>query len=374
MPEKIAPDSLLNICTPSASYPIMIGSGQLTCAGELLVPYIAGDKVFVVTDEDVAAHYLEPLKLSLLDSDKEIRQFILPAGEKTKSIATFEQLMLQMLEARPDRKTTILALGGGVIGDLAGFAASVMLRGVPYIQLPTSLLAQVDSSVGGKTAVNCRAGKNLIGTFYQPKAVIIDMETLQTLPQRQLLAGYGEILKYGLLGDVAFYERLLKQGEQMLKNDLRLLQPVIAHCCSMKAAIVNADEKEAGQRALLNLGHTFGHAIEAVAAYDGTVLHGEAVALGCLMALSLSHRLGYIERKEVKRFERHLRAVGLPVRLRDLAYTGSWKPAELSRYCYGDKKAEGGKTTFVILEAIGQASLVRDVDDSLITEIFTEFH
>ncbi len=365
--------TVLTIDTGKDTYPIVIEEGLVSQMAEALEPYIDGHQALIVTDTNVSRHYVTPVVEALDRLGKQYQVFTLPAGEATKSFVQFERLCEEMLATQLDRQTTVIALGGGVIGDITGFAASVLLRGVPYIQIPTTLLAQVDSSVGGKTAINTSAGKNLVGSFYQPNAVLIDVATLTTLPRRELLAGYAEVLKYGLLGDRKFYEQLLREGENALSGDTERLRAIIRHCCSMKAAIVSEDEKEKGQRALLNLGHTFGHAIEKMAGYDGRVLHGEAVAIGCLMAMSLSRHYGKVTPDEIERLKRHYHEVGLPVCLKDLDAAQAWDAATLTGYCYQDKKASGGKTTFIVLDAIGQARIERNVMDDHIEMIFEEY-
>jgi 3-dehydroquinate synthase len=352
-------------------YPIVMGEGMLAAVDDLIAPYALGHKLVIVTDDAVAAHYLAPVQAACERLGKDVRVVRVAAGESSKSFATFQNVCEEVLAFQPDRKTLLVALGGGGVGDLTGFVASVLLRGLPFIQIPTTLLAQVDSSVGGKTAINCAAGKNLIGSFYQPVAVIMDIATLDTLPRRELLAGYAEVLKYGLLGDSDFYERLLSEGEAMLTGNRALRRDIIRHCCAMKAAIVEEDEKEQGKRALLNLGHTFGHAIEKLAGYDGRVLHGEAVALGCLMAMTLS--VPAVSEAEVERLKAHYRAVGLPCRLSELQADVVWDVELLTHACYGDKKASDGGLTFVTLRAVGDAVVSKGVDAMRIQHIFEEY-
>ena len=318
-------------------------------------------------------NYLLKLQSALANTQEELRTFIVPAGEGSKSFASFEAVMNDMLHAEPDRHTTLIALGGGVVGDLTGFLAATLMRGVPFIQIPTSLLAQVDSSVGGKTAINCAAGKNMVGAFYQPQAVLIDVDSLHTLPKRDMLAGYAEVLKYALLGDAAFYEYLLGHAGVIIAKDADTLMHIIRHCCAMKADIVAEDEREQGKLALLNLGHTFGHAIEKHAAYDGSILHGEAVALGCLMAAKLANQQGAISLQEYQRLHEHYITIGLPTDLSQNFPMHEWNAEQLTEYCYQDKKSERGGLTFVTLNKIGDARVTTNMAAQIITSIFQEF-
>lgn len=266
-----------------------------------------------------------------------------------------------MLEARCERSTTVVALGGGVVGDLAGFAAATLLRGVDFVQVPTTLLSQVDSSVGGKTGINTPFGKNLVGAFHQPRQVLIDTETLRTLNQRELLAGYAEVVKYGLIDDPAFFTRLERDGAALVAGDEGLRRDAILTSCAAKARVVAEDERESGRRALLNLGHTFGHALEAECGYGGALLHGEAVAIGMVMAFDLSVRLGFCSAEDAARVRAHLSAVGLPVTPPRL--NGERMDTDrLIAHMASDKKVAGGKVTFVLARGIGQAFLSRDVE------------
>ncbi len=367
-------DEVLHIDTASHSYPIFVQQGAIAQAEKLAKPYIKGSKVIIVTDEQVHKHYGDALLNALSELNKDTHVIILPAGEATKSFSHFETLCDDLLSYHPDRQTTLIALGGGVIGDITGFAASVLLRGVPFIQVPTTLLAQVDSSVGGKTGINTHYGKNLIGSFYQPQAVITDTDTLDSLPKRELLAGYAEIIKYGLLGNETFYQELLESGHLLLQGDHESRIRIIQTCCEMKAAIVSADEREKGKRALLNLGHTFGHAIEREAGYNGSVLHGEAVALGCLMAMELSVRLGHsVTRAMMHTLTSHYNAVGLPCRLSDLQHRKPWDAETLMYHTYQDKKSSHSRLNFVVLNQIGQATMAYNVDADMVEAVFEEF-
>ena len=274
------------------SYDILVGDGLLADAGPLARSVLAEPRVIVVTDANVAGRWLETVEMSLDDAGIAHDSIVLEAGEQTKDFAHFEQLTGRLLDAHAERTTTLMALGGGVIGDITGFAAAVTLRGMDYIQLPTTLLAQVDSAVGGKTAINVRHGKNLVGAFHQPRLVLTDTATLDTLPKRELRAGYAEVVKYGVLGDAKFFAWLEKNGLGVIDGDADARRHAVLTSCRAKATIVAADEREHGQRALLNLGHTFGHAIEAISGYGDALHHGEAVAIGMVMACDLSVRLG----------------------------------------------------------------------------------
>jgi 3-dehydroquinate synthase len=277
--------------------------------------------------------------------------------------------MNDLLDQRPDRKTTLVALGGGVVGDLTGFAAAVLLRGVDFIQVPTTLLAQVDSSVGGKTGINTRHGKNLVGAFYQPRLVVIDTDMLDTLPRRELLAGYAEVAKYGLIDEPDFFTWCEENGAALLAGDAARRSHAIEQSCRAKARIVAADERETTDlRALLNLGHTFGHALEAETGFGPDLLHGEAVGAGMVLAFDLSARLGICPAADAARVRRHLAAVGLPVRLRAIGGGNrrDWQAARLIDHMRGDKKAEAGKLTFVLARGIGKAFVSRDVDEKLL--------
>ncbi|MFM9890741.1 MAG: 3-dehydroquinate synthase [Rickettsiales bacterium] len=363
--------STLNVALGARSYPILIGQGLLAQAGALLRPHMPSERAIVISDTNVAPHYAGPLKASLEAAGVRVELLEIAAGEASKNFATLSAVMEALLALRPDRKTTIIALGGGVVGDLAGFAASILLRGVPFIQVPTTLLAQVDSSVGGKTAVNAAAGKNLIGSFYQPQAVLIDLATLSTLPRRELLAGYAEIIKYGLIMDAEFYAWCLTHGEALLAGDGALRAVAVHAACRMKAEIVAGDEREAGARALLNFGHTFGHALEAELGYDGRLLHGEAVAIGMVMACRLSTKLGLLGPEVEAGLAAHLAAVGLPAKLSDIA--AKWDAQAIAHHFAGDKKTEGGQLNFVVLEALGQARVERNVQPILAQNVVDEF-
>jgi 3-dehydroquinate synthase len=347
-------------------YDIMIGRDLLPETGARLKKLGLTRQAFVLTDETVAGYHLKALKLSLEQAEIAHHAIILPPGEQTKSFKTLEKVLGDMLAKKPERQTAVIALGGGVIGDLAGFAASVLLRGVPFVQIPTTLLSMVDSSVGGKTGINAPEGKNLIGSFYQPRLVLADISLLDTLPHREFLAGYAEVVKYGLIGDAKFFDWLTTK-EQDIKTS-RIVVPeaeadltrMIRTSCEAKAAVVAEDEKEAGKRALLNLGHTFGHALELEMGYSSDLLHGEAVAIGMVLAFKLSVRLGLCKKDDAEKLERHLAALGMRTSISQLGKAMDAK--RLMQHMAGDKKVKQGKIVFILAKAIGQAFIADDVD------------
>ena len=342
-----------------SSYEVMIGPGLIDRAGDLIAPLLRRPRVAVVTDETVAALHGPALQAALGRAGIDAPMLALPPGEGTKSWARLQQVVEWLLAEQVERGGLVVAFGGGVIGDLAGFAAAILRRGVRFVQLPTSLLAQVDSSVGGKTGINSPAGKNLIGAFHQPSLVLADTGVLGTLTPRDFRAGYGEVVKYGLLGDAAFFDWLERAGPGLAASPADLVQAV-ARGVEMKAGIVARDETEEGERALLNLGHTFGHALEAATGYDGArLLHGEGVAIGCALAFDLSARLGLCSQEAPSRVAAHLAAVGLPSRLADLP--GLPDDAALIRLMGQDKKVRDGKLRFVLARGIGDAFVAEDV-------------
>ena len=347
-------------------YDIAIGPGLLDRVGELSAKLLARPRVIIVSDDIVAERYGARLYNSFKTAGIEASILFVGAGERSKEFDTFGQLMNGLLDQRPDRKTTLVALGGGVVGDLVGFAASVLLRGVDFIQVPTTLLAQVDSSVGGKTGINTRHGKNLVGAFYQPRLVVADTDVLDTLPRRELLAGYAEVVKYGLIDDPKFFDWCEKNAADLLNGDAARRTYAIEQSCRAKARIVAADERETTDlRALLNLGHTFGHALEAETGFGPDLLHGEAVGAGMAMAFDLSAKLGLCPAADAQRVRAHLGAVGLPVRLRSIGGDNrrQWNSARLIEHMRGDKKAEANRLTFILARGIGQAFVTRDVDE-----------
>ena len=348
------------------SYDIVIGPGLIDRAGALCRPLLARPRVIIVSDETVAQLYGARLAASFDKAGIRTGAVTVPAGEGSKEFAAFGRLMNDLLDRRPDRKTTLVALGGGVVGDLTGFAAAVLMRGVDFVQVPTTLLAQVDSSVGGKTGINTRHGKNLVGAFYQPRLVLADTEVLDSLPRREMLAGYAEVAKYGLIDQPDFFAWCEKNGAALLAGDAAKRAHAIEQSCLAKARIVAADEHETTDlRALLNLGHTFGHALEAETGFGSELLHGEAVGAGMAMAFDLSARLGLCPPADAERVRRHLGSVGLPVRLRSIGGDNrrQWQARRLIDHMRGDKKAEGGNLTFVLVRGIGKAFVSRDVDE-----------
>ena len=342
------------------SYDVLVGADLLREVGGLLAPLLPGRSAVVVTDSVVAEIYLDTALGALREAGFACSHVIVDSGEHSKDLATLGGVLEGILGRGIERSTALVALGGGVVGDLTGFAASVLLRGVPFIQIPTTLLAQVDSGVGGKTGVNSTHGKNLIGTFYQPRLVLADVATLGTLPVRELRAGYAEIVKYGLIDDPAFFDWLERNGAALLEGDRDLLRAAVAHSCRAKARIVSADERERGSRALLNLGHTFAHALEAETGYDGSLLHGEAVAYGIVLAHRLSATLGLCSEDDAARVTDHFRAIGLPSEAGALPAI-RWDPPALIERMKRDKKVQDGRMTFVLTRGIGRAFLSQDV-------------
>ncbi|MEK9945223.1 MAG: 3-dehydroquinate synthase [Alphaproteobacteria bacterium] len=348
---------VVQVGLPGKNYDITIGRGLLQEVGAAISTQTRAQKCAIVTDEIVAPHYLERVNESCAAAGIEAAPVVIPATESTKSFQQLERVIDALLESEIERNDVVIALGGGVVGDLAGFAASILRRGVGVVQIPTTLLSQVDSSVGGKTGINTRQGKNLVGSFHQPAMVTIDLDTLDSLPDRQIRAGYAEVVKYGLIADADFFGWLESNGKAVLERETKATQHAVSVSCRAKAAIVERDEREtSGARALLNLGHTFGHAIEAEAGYDGRVLHGEAVAVGMMMALNLSKTLGF---EEVDRVGTHLSSLGLPTSLKDLGLKATAE--SLYAHMAQDKKVEAGQITFVLCRAIGAAHLERQI-------------
>lgn len=354
------------------SYDIYIGSGLLFRVAELIPSDVEGARFFIVTDVNVEPYALKIKDVLLAEKAAGVELLVLPAGERTKSFRSVEKITDWLLEHRVSRDSCVLAVGGGVIGDVTGFAASIVMRGVPYIQVPTTLLAQVDSSVGGKTGINTGRGKNLVGSFYQPGAVVIDVDTLKTLPRRELLAGYAEVLKYGLIRDSSFFSWLEQNGKHVCHADEVSLAYAIETSTKAKAEVVESDEREEGHRALLNLGHTFGHALEAAAGYDGSLLHGEAVAIGMVMAFDLSVRMGICEREDLERVERHLVKIGLPTRASDIRPSIKVGVDGLLETMRLDKKVKKGKMRFIVVNGIGEAFMEDDVPESLVRAVLKE--
>ncbi|HLD77015.1 MAG TPA: 3-dehydroquinate synthase [Rickettsiales bacterium] len=350
------------------SYEIKIGAGEIDYLEQFLQEKNYS-KVFVVTDENVAEKHLAELEEKIGDLDA--NALILAAGEATKNFENLEIICEEILSQNIDRKSLIIAFGGGVIGDLAGFAASILLRGIDFIQIPTTLLAAVDSSVGGKTAINSIAGKNLIGSFYQPKLVICDLNFLQSLPDREFLAGYAEILKYGLIQDEEFFHFLDQNLDKILARDTEILLEIIKKSCQYKAKIVSQDEKEQGLRALLNFGHTFGHVLEAELNFDGRINHGEAVGIGMLMASKMSQNMGFLSAEKYKIIKNHIIRVGLDIDLKTV--NRSWNKENLHKSLYKDKKTQDNKLTFILLNEIGSAFIKKDVNLAEFSMVINEF-
>ncbi|HWK47449.1 MAG TPA: 3-dehydroquinate synthase [Stellaceae bacterium] len=353
-------------------YDIVVGTGLLDRAGALVRPLLRTTRVLVLTDETVAALHLARLTAGLAEAGIEVLSLAVPAGEASKDIGRFPALMEKLLDLGVERGTTLVALGGGVVGDLAGFAAATLLRGIDFIQVPTTLLAQVDSSVGGKTGLDTKQGKNLVGAFHQPRLVLADLATLGTLPRRELLAGYAELVKYGLIGDAAFYAQMEAEAADLLDERGSRLGAVILEACRMKAAVVAEDEREGGRRALLNFGHTFGHALEAETGYGDRLLHGEAVAVGMALAFETSVRLGHCPAADALRARRHLAAIGLPTRL-DLGRGERFDPDRLLAHMQRDKKVADGRIGFVLTRGIGTAFVDRSVPLPLVRDVLIDF-
>lgn len=338
----------LKVSLGDRSYPIYLGRGLLARAGKILQEAGCGEKVGVVTNPTVAGLYLKPVQEALVRSGFRPTSILVPDGEEHKNLKSLTAVYDQLIRGRFERSSSVLALGGGVIGDLAGFAAATFLRGIPYIQIPTTLLAQVDSSVGGKTGVNHREGKNLIGAFYQPKAVLIDVEVLHTLPRRELLAGLAEVIKYGIIEEAALFALLEEKLEKIVSLDRELLEEAVAASCSIKARVVEKDEREEDYRSVLNFGHTIGHALESLTGYE-KFLHGEAVAIGMAQAAAISVRQGCCDEESLRRIQRLITRTGLPA-----AVPPSIKAAQLVGKMEVDKKSAGGKIKFVLCAGIGR--------------------
>jgi len=353
------------------SYPIRIGNGLLAFAGDMIGEILPGSNCAIVSDENVASLYLEKLKTSLNRNDIKSVDIIIPAGESSKSFATFQMVANQILDARLERNDVVIGLGGGVVGDLAGFVAATIRRGMNFVQIPTSLLAQVDSSVGGKTGINSSQGKNLIGAFLQPKLVIADTGLLKSLSEREFRAGYAEMVKYGLIDRAEFFDRLEKNWQEVFSFGDSLIE-AIATSCEAKAEIVSQDEFEHGRRAMLNLGHTFGHALEAATGYDSRrLVHGEGVAIGMVLAHEFSNRMNLCDADSVNRVKRHFSAVGLPTSIADIpgAMPG---PKQLLGYISQDKKVTKGELTFILTKGVGKAYIANNVIASEIQTFLEE--
>ena len=343
------------------SYNVLIGPGLMARASDLVAARLGAARCAIVTDRNVAACHLAPLEKGLAAQGRHLGTVILPPGEATKCFAELASLCERLLEMGLERRDLVIALGGGVIGDLTGFAASIVRRGVRFVQMPTTLLAQVDSSVGGKTAINTPQGKNLVGSFHQPSLVLADTDLLATLPPREFRAGYAEAAKYGMLGDAAYFDWLEHNWQAVFSRDPAALTRAVRVAVQGKADIVARDETETGDRMLLNLGHTFGHALEAWAGYSDRLLHGEAVAIGICLAFRMSEELGFVGNNSVARVETHLAATGLLTRIAGIA--GEPKPdaATLVKIMGQDKKVQDGRLTLILARGIGEAFITRDV-------------
>jgi 3-dehydroquinate synthase len=361
---------IVNVALGARAYDIIIGRGVLASLGQRVAALKPGARAAIVTDEHVGQRHLKATEAALASAGIGSVAVTVAPGEGSKSIATFERVCDALIAARIERGDLVVALGGGVVGDLAGFAAASVRRGLDFVQVPTSLLAQVDSSVGGKTGINSRHGKNLIGAFYQPILVAADTALLDTLPDREFRAGYAEIAKYGLLGDAAFFAWLETNWKDLFAGG-PAREHAIAVSCRMKAAIVARDERETGDRALLNLGHTFGHAFEAAAGFSDRLLHGEAVALGMAMAFGFCVRRKLVAPADAQRVVRHLAAVGLPTRLSEVR-GGLPDVDRLMELMAQDKKVKRGRLTFILARAIGQAFVAPDVDAADVRAFLSE--
>jgi 3-dehydroquinate synthase len=370
-PERADDPQTVRVALGERAYDIVIGRGVLPSLGRRIVALKPGVRAAIVADETVARLHLDATAAALAGAGIASVNVGVPAGEGSKSFAMFERVCEALIDARIERGDLVVALGGGVVGDLAGFAAAVVRRGLDFVQVPTSLLAQVDSSVGGKTAINSGRGKNLVGAFHQPILVVADTATLDTLPPREFRAGYAEVVKYGLLGDAGFFAWLDANAADVFAGRATAREHAIAACCRMKAEIVARDERETGDRALLNLGHTFGHAFEAAAGFSQRLLHGEAVAFGCALAFEFSTRLGLIAANDAERVAQHLAVAGLPTRVADLQ--GPVAGVDWLMELIGqDKKVRRGKLTFILARGIGRAFVAPDVDPAEVRQFLAE--
>lgn len=363
--------SRVTVQLPQNGYDVLVEPNAIKNTGALLQPYLKNDRVFVISDENVAEALLEDLEASLEASGISVTHHILPPGESTKSWQQLENMTDFLLSVGVERSDTLIALGGGVIGDLTGFVASILKRGCNFVQIPTTLLAQVDSSVGGKTAINSKAGKNLVGAFKQPDFVLIDPNVLNSLPDRELRAGYAEVVKYGLINDPEFFAWCEENGSELLNRDPDALTYAITRSVEAKAAIVGEDEKElSGVRALLNLGHTFGHALEAETGYSSKLVHGEAVAAGMALAFHYSVRRGHCDGADARRVEDHLRKAGLPHSLSSANVEATGET--LVGHMMHDKKMSAGTLPFLLAKGIGKTYLAQDVDLADVAEFLDQ--
>ncbi|WP_234684756.1 3-dehydroquinate synthase [Bradyrhizobium monzae] len=364
----------VDVALGDRAYDIVIGRGVLSSLGERVAALRPGVRTAIVTDRTVAKYWLEPTEASLAAAGIPTSRVVVEEGEISKTHAGLEKVSEALIAAKIERNDLVIALGGGVVGDLAGFAASILRRGVDFVQVPTSLLAQVDSSVGGKTGINSPQGKNLLGAFHQPVLVIADTAVLDTLSPRQFRAGYAEVAKYGVLGDEAFFAWLEKNHSDIFKGG-SAREHSIATSCRAKAGVVSRDERETGERALLNLGHTFGHALEAATGFSDRLFHGEGVSIGMTLAAQFSAKLGMIGEADAARVERHLIEAGLPTRLQDIAgfaQEGLADADALMALMAQDKKVKRGKLTFILLEAVGRAVIAKDVEPAPVRDFLKD--
>jgi len=373
-PLKHSADITVDVALGDRAYDIVIGRGVLASLGARVAALRPGVRTAIVTDRTVAKHWLEQTERSLAEAGIPTSRVLVEEGEVSKTYAGLEKVSEALIAARIERSDLVIALGGGVVGDLAGFAASILRRGVDFVQVPTSLLAQVDSSVGGKTGINSPQGKNLLGAFHQPVLVIADTSVLDTLSPRQFRSGYAEVAKYGVLGDEAFFTWLEANHADIFSGGAAR-EHAIATSCRAKAAIVSRDERENGERALLNLGHTFGHALEAATGFSDRLFHGEGVSVGMVLAAEFSAKLGMISEADAARVERHLASVGLPTHLQDIAgfaQEGLADADALMALMAQDKKVKRGKLTFILLQAIGRAVVANDVEPALVRDFLQQ--
>ena len=369
-PLKHSDSTIVDVALEDRAYDIVIGRDVLDSLGARIAALRPGARTAIVTDQTVAKHWLDKTEASLTSAGISTSRIVVGEGEGSKTWDSLAKVSEALIAAKIERNDLVIALGGGVVGDLAGFAAAILRRGVDFVQVPTSLLAQVDSSVGGKTGNNSPQGKNLLGAFHQPLLVIADTAVLDTLSPRQFRAGYAEVAKYGVLGDAAFFGWLEKNHREVFKGGAAR-EHAIATSCRAKAAIVARDERETGDRALLNLGHTFGHALEAATGFSDRLFHGEGVAIGMVLAAEFSARLGMIAETDAQRIERHLAEAGLPTHLQDIAgfaQEGLADADALMALMAQDKKVKRGKLTYILLEAVGRAVIANDVEPSVVRD------
>ena len=358
------------------SYPILIGNDLLSNCEEILKTLVMKRKVVLIHDNFFSLNKKNSNQfISFVETIKKLSETLnlisIPGGDKSKNVSQLEHILEEALSFKIDRNSLIIAFGGGVIGDIAGFAASILLRGIDFVQIPTTLLSQVDSSVGGKTGINSSKGKNLIGSFHQPIAVIADIDILKTLPKREFLAGLVEVIKYGLIYDIKFFESLENNYKDILNYDQLKLNKVISRSCEIKSLIIKNDEKENGKRAILNLGHTFGHAIESFGKYDGTIIHGEAISIGICLAFKLSTKLGYCNQFETKRVVSFFKKLTLPTSLEEVQNLSITTLGMLKKFKY-DKKNKNNQLTFILNEKIGRSFIKNNMDEEILTEFLND--